>query len=118
LTNILLHNYYYRYSQYRKNVKQDVDSANYAAAKTQLDNIITEHETKFPDTETRKDFSFGERNILIRARNHIQQIVIEHGNPNYYDVDYDESNNYTVTIKPHSEKVKEILNSVPKTNYS
>lgn len=109
-----MHNYYYRYSQHRKNVKQNIDTANYTEAKTQLDNIITEHESKFPDAETKKDFNYGEKLILTQARNHIQEALINENNPDLYFVD----DNFNRTLGKHSDQVNQILSQTPKSDYN
>jgi ribosomal protein L22 len=114
LTSILLHNYYYRYSQQRKNVKQDVQNGNYVTAKNQLDNVIAEHESKFPNSETKKDFNYGEKLILVQARNHIQEALINENNPDLYFVD----DNFNRTLGKHSDQINQILEQIPKYNYS
>jgi ribosomal protein L22 len=115
LTSILLHNYYYRYSQQRKNVKQEIENGNYVQAKNQLDNVITEHQSKFPNAETRKDFNYGEKLILTQAKNHIQEALIDENNPDLYLVDPITN---VVTLGKHSDQVKKILSHTPKQSYN
>lgn len=115
--NYLLHySHLFRIRERRKQTKNLVDSENYSQALNSLNEILEEQSNFYTDEliEQRKDFQYGEKIQIEQARNHLEQIVIGDNNPNYYAVDR-ETNTYQ--IKPHSEKVKQILNNTPKTSY-
>ena len=102
------------YQSSRAHLKDTID-IDINATKTELERIITEHDEIYPpeELEIKRDYNYGQKIILERARNHIQEAVIDLGNPNYYEV-----NGGTFEIKPHSEKVKEILGYIPKSDYT
>jgi hypothetical protein len=109
LTNIYLHNYYYRYSEQRKQAKNLVDSANYTQAKTKLVDAITEHITLYPDSDTKRDFNFGEKIIMQHALNHLNT-VIDLSDPIYFD-------SIALGTKHQSDIVKDSLLMTPKLQY-
>jgi type II secretory pathway component HofQ len=114
LTNILLHNYYYRYKEQRKQTKDLVENSNYTQARDKLDQVLAEHQTKYPDSDTKKDFNYGEKLIMRQARNHIQEALIDENNPDQYYVDPITN---VVTLRKHSDQIKQILEYIPKINY-
>ena len=117
--NFLLHyQLLFRYKQIRKQIiKSIVETGNYSQALDSLNATLTEQSNYYTDSliNQRKDFQYGEKIQMEQARNHLEQIVIGHNNPNYQAVDHETG---IVTIKPHSEKVKQILGNTPKTDYS
>ena len=104
-----MYNYFYRYRQIRKNIKDIVDTNNFVGAQTQLNNIIAEFETKFPDSDTRRDYNFGEKIMMVHAKNHLN-VVIDKNDPSFINEDG--------TTGHHSDIVKEGLLRAPKTDYS
>ena len=109
MTNLIIHEYYYRYREKRKLIKnQLVDIGNYQTAKTQLENALTEHLTKFPTADTRRDFNYGEKIMVNHALAHLNT-VIEQNDPEFFD---------NGVIKHQSDIVKEALLQNPKTDYS
>lgn len=111
MTNLLLHNYYYRYREKRLLIKnQLVDTGNYEEARTQLQATISEHELKFPAAETRKDFNYGEQIMMEHALRHLNA-VIDRDDPEYFDTQIGQ-------IKHQSDIVKEALERVPKSDYN
>lgn len=102
MVNILIHEYYYRYRQFRKNIKNTVDSANYVQARTELTNLITEHESKFPDSDSTKDFNWGEKIMMTHAKRHVDAILTQDVS-GYLDI--------------HIDTVKDALVRVPKSDY-
>ena len=109
MTSILLHEYYYRFKEHRKQAKTLVDNQDYTLALSKLTAAIQEHETKYPDSDTRRDFNFGEKIMMKHAKNHLEA-VIDHNDPSYMDGDGN--------IKHQSDIVKEALERVPKQDYS
>lgn len=110
--NLFIHEYYYRYRQYRKQIKDIVDAANYIDARNQLNAAIAEHEAKYPFEEfleQKRDFNFGERSLMVHANNHLNT-VIDDNDPAYLDIDN--------TIKHHSDIVRQELLAVPKPDYN
>lgn len=108
--NLFIHEYYYRYRQYRKQIKDIVDNQNYIDARNQLNAAIAEQQTKFPDMDTRRDFNFGEKIMMVHAKNHLDT-VIEDNDPPFL-------NYKTGTIEHNSDTVKSALLRVPKSDYS
>jgi hypothetical protein len=116
MTNLLVYNYYYRYKQFRKNIKDNlVDAQNYVEARNQLQNIIAEHQSKFPDSDTRRDFNFGEKIIMEHAKRHLNEYVdaTEKGVllPPVLKMD-------GITIETQEEIIKNILLYQGKADYS
>ena len=107
MTNILYHNYFYRYREARKQIKAVADTANYVEAKTRLDALIAEHESNYPILA--KDFNFGERLMMEHAQRHLQT-VIDKNDPEFVDMNGN--------IGHQSDIAKEALLQVPKTDYS
>lgn len=108
MTNYLLYNYYYRYRQLRKNTKAVVDTEDYVQAQTELNNIIAEHETKYPDSGTKLDFNYGEKIMMDHAKRHLGA-VIDQDDPGFFD---------NGVLSHQSDIVKEALLQVPKQDYS
>lgn len=114
MTNLIIHEYYYRYRERRQLIKnQLVDIGNYTEAKTQLENTIAEHNQKYPTevTDTRKDFNYGEKIMMNHALNHLNA-VIDQNDPSFINSD-DGS-----TTGHQSDIVKEALLHVPKSDYT
>lgn len=44
MTNLLVHEYYYRYREHRKQIKNLVQSTNYQEARNRIDAVIAEHD--------------------------------------------------------------------------
>jgi hypothetical protein len=108
MTNYLYYNYFYRYRQLRKNIKDIVDSNNFVGAQTQLNNIIAEFEAKFPDSDIKRDYNFGEKIMMIHAKNHLDT-VIDKNDPEFFE---------SGVLKHQSDIVREALLRVPKSDYS
>jgi len=105
---LLVFEYYYnRYRQQRQNCKALVDSSNYITARTQLQNMIAEHQQKYPDSDTKKDFNYGEKLMIQHALNHLNS-VIDRNDPPFGD---------NGVIKHQSDIVKESLLQIPKQQY-
>lgn len=107
MTNILYYQYFYRYREKRKQVKNLVDSLQYTDAKTRLENDIIEQSNFYPDIDINKDFNFGEKLLMQHAINHLNP-VINKNDPTYID----ENGN----IKHQSDIVKNILVETPEQN--
>jgi hypothetical protein len=106
MTNLLVHNYYYRYREKRKQIKEQlIDTENYEEAKTRLEEAITEHETKYPVLQ--RDFNYGERLVMDHALRHLNT-VIGQNDPGFTD---------NGQIKHQSDIVKEVLLQNPKSDY-
>jgi hypothetical protein len=105
LTSLLLYNYYYRYREKRKQVKNLVDSNNNVGAKTMLESAITEHNSFY--NNGKKDFNYGEKIMMEHAKRHLDD-VIDKNDPEFLD---------GITIKHHSDIVKSALLQTPKTEY-
>lgn len=73
MTNLIIHEYYYRYQEQRKQIKNILDSGNFEEARTKLNTVLAEHQSKYPwqSVNTRKDFNFGESIILRHAKKHL-----------------------------------------------
>lgn len=97
----------------KENIKRKIEANQFQQALVELDNTITEHESSYSYVYDNKKEKYGEYINLQQARNHLKEIVIDEGNPSYYH-----TRDGNVTIKPHSEKVKEILSYTPKRDYS
>lgn len=109
MTNYLYYNYYYRYRELRKQIKTIVDNQSYIEAKTKLETAIAEHQSKFPDSDTRLDFNYGEKIIMNHALAHINT-VINNNDPSFI-------NSNDGTIGQHSDIVKSALVYTPKSDY-
>ena len=111
MTNLLLYEYYYRYGEHRKQTKILVDAANYEEAKTKLETVIAEHESKYSNAEllARKDFNYGEKLILDHIKLHLDT-VIENSDPTFTDINGQ--------IKHQSDIVKDELLREPEQDYS
>lgn len=83
--------------------------SNYQQVKTNLENMLNEHLSKYPNSEIQKDFNFGEKSIIKHALDHIN-VVISHNDPEYEDTN-------TGQIKHQSDTVKESLDETTRTNY-
>lgn len=115
MTNfIITYQYYYRYREARKQVKNLVDSADYSGAKIKLDSAIAEHETKYGTTQSMKlnrpDFNYGERIAMEHPARHLDAVITQN-DPSFVEAD-------GVTLGHHSDIVKQGLLHVPKTDYS
>ena len=108
MTNLLLHNYYYRYRGQRKLVRDIiVGTGDFVGAKTKLDSVIIEYNSKYSGSD-KKDFNYGEKIMLIHARDHLNA-VIDKNDPGFFD---------NGVLKHHSDIVKEGLLRVPKSDYT
>ena len=106
----MLHEYYYRYRQQRKLVKDIVDVGNYQAAKTKLETTIAEFDIKYPAVLNKRDFNYGEKLIMNHANRHLDT-VIDKNDPPFVE-------STTGEIQNQSDIVKEVLLQTPKKDYS
>ena len=110
MTNYLLYNYYYRYRQLRKNIKDIVDTENYVEARNQLESAIAEQSNFYPNIDIKKDFNYGEKLMMDHADRHLGA-VIDQEDPEFID-------SQTGQIKHQSDIVKDSLLYTPKQNYA
>ena len=111
MTSILIHEYFYRYRQQRKLVKDIVDIGNYQAAKTKLETTIAEFDTKYPVLNlNKKDFNYGEKLMMNHAKRHLDT-VIDKNDPPFVE-------STTGETKHQSDIVKEALLQTPKQDYT
>lgn len=110
MTNLVIFNYYYRYRQSRKLIKDLVDISDYTQAKSKLDSIMQEHNQKYSSEilESRKDFNYGERIMLQHSLNHLNA-VIDKNDPEFFE---------NGILKHQSDIVKEGLVREPKQDYT
>lgn len=97
------------YEAYRSRIKNIVDTANYNTAKTELENVITEHDTWLGQLGNPLNRIYGENIMMKHALRHLNT-VIDKSDPEFMD----ENGN----IKHQSDIVKEALLREPKTDYS
>ena len=106
MTSFLYYQYYYRYREKRKQVKNLVDSNNNVGAKTMLESAITEHNSFY--NNGKKDFNYGEKLMMDHAQRHLDT-VINQNDPEFFD---------NGIVKHQSDIVKDALLRVPKSDYS
>lgn len=111
MTNILLHEYYYRYRQQRKEIKDLLDTNNFEEARTKLNAVLAEHESKYPweSVDARRDFNFGESIILRHAKRHLDHAL---------DVRNSEFQDENGNIFHLTDKVKRQILDAVKSDYS
>ena len=100
MTNILYYNYFYRFREKRKQVKNLVDSLQYITARIRLQNDIAEQSNFYPNIDNKKDFNYGEKLLMQHSLNHLNA-VINKNDPPFID----ENGN----LKHQSDIVKEAL---------
>lgn len=71
MPSVIIHNYYYRYRQYRKNIKDLVNNENYTEARNQLNSLITEHDSYILNTASNSEFSLAENSSIHHANAHL-----------------------------------------------
>lgn len=86
-----------------------VDATNYQTARTNLQNSLAEHIQKYPNADTRRDFNFGEKTLIIHALNHLNAVI------NKNDPPYKDENGIT---KHQSDIVNSTLLETPKQDYN
>ena len=111
MTNLLLHNYYYRYKEHRKQLKNNINVDDFTGAKAILDSVVAEHDNKYPLglMMSRVDFNLGEHFILYHAKRHIDEYILNGDSP-YIDKDGNP--------KTQKDNILEILELSPKQDYS
>lgn len=95
------------YEAYRSRIKNIVDTANYNTAKTELENVITEHDTWLGQLGNPLNRIYGENIMMKHALRHLNA-TIDKNDPEFLD---------NGILKHQSDLVKEGLVREPKSNY-
>lgn len=78
MPNIILHGFYYRYREERKQIKNLVQSENYVDAKNKIDITIIEHDDYIQNRNITNDgnnFTSDDNFSLYHARKHLDGVL-------------------------------------------
>lgn len=70
MTNLLFHNYYYRYAEARRSIKNDLVANNISGAAIKLDQYITENDNYIATKNVTATFAIEENKMLHHAQEH------------------------------------------------
>lgn len=97
-TSLILYQYYYRYKQFRKNIKTLVDSLDYTEAQTELETRIAEQQNFYGLSLSNSEFNALENSEMIHANTHLDA-VIDQNDPPYIDTDTQQTKHQSDIVK-------------------